>query len=74
VTTILKLVREEGVNLIILDNFSTLGEVEDENAASSFNKLTEFLLLLKTAGCAIILVHHAGKAADSGVMSPTIPR
>jgi KaiC/GvpD/RAD55 family RecA-like ATPase len=63
---IIELVREEGVNLIILDNFSTLGEVEDENSASSFNKLTEFLLLLKTAGCATILVHHAGKAKGKG--------
>jgi predicted ATP-dependent serine protease len=52
-------------DVVVLDNFSTLGEVEDENAASSFNAIQEFLLRLKTAQVTTILVHHAGKAGDS---------
>lgn len=52
------------LDLIILDNFSTLGEVEDENAASSFNAIQDFLLRLKTTGVATLLVHHAGKSGD----------
>lgn len=51
-------------DLIILDNFTTLGEVEDENAASSFNDIQQFLLSLKMEQVATILVHHAGKSGD----------
>ena len=57
-------IRTEELDLVILDNFSTLGEVEDENAASSFNAIQAFLLRLKTAGVATMLVHHAGKSGD----------
>jgi AAA domain len=60
---IVELVRDGPLDLIILDNFSTLGEVEDENAASSFNAIQQFLLHLKVAGVATMLVHHAGKSA-----------
>jgi RecA-family ATPase len=56
------------LDLVVLDNFSTLGEVEDENAASSFNAIQQFLLQLKVQGVATILVHHAKKnsGADRG--------
>jgi len=57
-------VRQNAVDLVILDNFSTLGEVEDENAASSFNAIQQFLLQLKVQGVATMLVHHAGKSGD----------
>lgn len=59
-----RMVKELGLDLVILDNFSTLGEVDDENSASSFNRIQEFLLGLKTAGVATLLVHHAGKSGD----------
>lgn len=52
------------LDLVILDNFSTLGEVEDENAASSFNAIQQFLLQLKVQGVATMLLHHAGKSGD----------
>jgi hypothetical protein len=55
------LVREHDADLIVFDNFSTLGEVEDENAASSFNAIVTTLLSLKQMGVATMLVHHAGK-------------
>lgn len=57
-------VRQNAIDLVILDNFSTLGEVEDENAASSFNAIQQFLLQLKVQGVATMLVHHAGKSGD----------
>ena len=53
------------VDLVVLDNFSTLGEVEDENAASSFNAIQQFLLQLKVQEVATMLVHHTGKAEDN---------
>ena len=61
---VLERVRKGGLDLIVLDNFSTLGEVEDENSASSFNAIQQFLLSLKVEGVATLLVHHAGKSGD----------
>lgn len=61
---VLDRIRSGHLDLVILDNFSTLGEVEDENAASSFNAIQQFLLQLKTAGVATMLIHHAGKNGD----------
>jgi hypothetical protein len=49
------------IDMIILDNFSTLATVEDENAASAFNPIITFLLQMKQAGIATILVHHSNK-------------
>jgi KaiC/GvpD/RAD55 family RecA-like ATPase len=57
-------VARQKFDLVILDNFSTLGEVEDENSAASFNAIQQFLLNLKVQGVATILVHHAGKSGD----------
>jgi AAA domain len=61
---VLERIREDALDLVILDNFSTLGDVEDENAASSFNAIQQFLLQLKVQGVATMLVHHAGKSGD----------
>jgi hypothetical protein len=63
---ILKAAREAPFDLVILDNFSTLGQVEDENAASSFNSIQVFLLALKVDGVATMLVHHSGKERKDG--------
>jgi putative DNA primase/helicase len=57
-------IRQEKQDLLILNNFSTLGEVTDENAAASFNAILQFLLGLKMQGVATMLVHHAGKSGD----------
>jgi hypothetical protein len=55
-------IHNDKLDLVILDNFSTLGEVADENAASSFNSIQQFLLQLKVQGVATMLVHHSGKS------------
>jgi hypothetical protein len=48
-------------DLVILDNFSTLATIEDENSAAAFNPVMDFLLKMKQARIATILVHHANK-------------
>src|SRR5262245_30098773 len=62
---ILQKVLDGKFDLLILDNFSTLGRVADENAASSFDDIQSFLLKLKTEKVATILVHHTGKSNES---------
>jgi len=52
-------------DLIILDNLSTLATIEDENAPSAFNGVIPFLMQLKQAGIACMLVHHTGKGSNS---------
>jgi hypothetical protein len=65
VTFYRQLIEEWRADLIIFDNFSTLGEVQDENEASSFNAITTTLLSLKQLGVATVLVHHSGKDAKT---------
>lgn len=52
-------------SLIVLDNFSTLCTVEDENAGHAMTPLVELLSRLKRANAAVVLVHHANKAGTS---------
>lgn len=51
--------------LVILDNFSTLAEVADENEAGAMNPVLRFLLDLKAMDVATILVHHSGKTGQT---------
>ncbi|MQX35956.1 ATP-binding protein [Roseospira navarrensis] len=48
-------------DLVILDNFSTLVSVLDENAASSMDTTIDLMRNLQRARCAVMLVHHARK-------------
>ncbi|HLZ65465.1 MAG TPA: AAA family ATPase [Aliidongia sp.] len=66
---IVKRAKAHKAELVILDNFSTLVTVEDENAASSFNPVVELMQRLKSNGCAVILVHHARKGGGNGKVS-----
>lgn len=58
---VLKIVRDLKAELVVLDNFSTLCAVDDENAASSWNGMQHFLIALKQAGVSGLLVHHSRK-------------
>jgi hypothetical protein len=49
----------------IQDNFSTLVEVEDENSAAAMSPVLNFLLRMKQAGIATILIHHANKVGKA---------
>ncbi len=62
---VLERIKNQRIDLVVLDNFSTLGEVDDENAAASFNSIQAFLLQLKVQKVATMLVHHTGKAEDN---------
>jgi len=47
--------------LVVMDNFSTLADVADENEAAAMTPVLSFLMRVKQAGRATILVHHSGK-------------
>ena len=48
--------------LVLIDNFSTCAEVADENDAAAMTPTLAFLLRLKQARIACVLVHHSGKS------------
>lgn len=54
-------IRADDYELVILDNFSTLANVADENDASAMSPVLAVLMRLKQAGVACLLVHHSGK-------------
>jgi KaiC/GvpD/RAD55 family RecA-like ATPase len=51
--------------LVILDNFSTLATVEDENAAAAMSPVLQFLMQMKQANIACLLIHHANKGGEA---------
>lgn len=53
-----------GFELLILDNFSTLASCEDENSAAAMRPIQRFLMRLKQAGVACLLVHHSNKGGS----------
>ena len=54
------------VDLVILDNLTTLASLDDENATSAFKPIIENLLMrLKVAKIACVLVHHSNKNDSS---------
>ena len=58
---VLKIAMGHQAELVILDNFSTLVTVDDENAASSFNPVIDLMRSLKQQGSACMLIHHSRK-------------
>jgi RecA-family ATPase len=54
------------VDLVILDNLTTLASLDDENTTSAFKPIIENLLMrLKQARVACVLVHHSNKNDSS---------
>ena len=56
----------EGVELLVLDNLSSLTSVIRDNDAESWNPLQEWLLRLRRRGVSVLIVHHAGKGGERG--------
>jgi putative DNA primase/helicase len=52
---------EDGVDLIILDNLSTLCRSGKENESESWGPVQEWLLHLRRRGVSVLFIHHAGK-------------
>lgn len=57
----LSLIDEFDLNLLIIDNIRTLTSLMDENAASSWKPINDFLIQIRKV-CAVIIVHHDGKS------------
>lgn len=54
----------EGVDLLILDNLSSLTTVDRDNDAGSWEPIQAWLLKLRRRGIAVLIVHHAGKGGQ----------
>jgi putative DNA primase/helicase len=54
----------EGVELLILDNLSSLTAVIRDNDAESWNPIQAWLLNLRRRGISVLIVHHAGKGGE----------
>jgi putative DNA primase/helicase len=54
----------EGVELLILDNLSSLTAVIRDNDAESWNPIQSWLLRLRRRGVSVLIVHHAGKGGE----------
>ena len=61
-TAVLKLCRDQGAEVLILDNLSCLFSGMAENDADAWEKVLPWLLTLRRANIACILVHHSGRA------------
>jgi hypothetical protein len=57
--------RAKGRVLVILDNFSVLADVDDENDAAAMSPVLAFLMKMKQAGIATILLHHSSKGGEN---------
>lgn len=54
----------EGIDLLILDNLSSLCRSGRENESESWNPLQGWLLELRRKGISVLFVHHAGKGGN----------
>ena len=54
----------DGVELLILDNLSSLTAVIRDNDAESWNPIQAWLLKLRRRGISFLIVHHAGKGGE----------
>ena len=51
----------DGIDLLILDNISTLCRTGSDNDSASWSIMQEWILQLRKRGIAVLLVHHSGK-------------
>lgn len=61
VTHLIRICRDDKVDLLVLDNLSTLTSAEDENAMNVWHEFNRLVVGLKEAGVACLVVHHSGK-------------
>jgi putative DNA primase/helicase len=53
-----------GIDLLVLDNLSSLTAVIRDNDAESWGPIQEWLLKLRRRGISVLIVHHAGKGGQ----------
>jgi AAA domain/Homeodomain-like domain len=54
----------DGIDVLILDNLSSLTAVIRDNEAESWGPIQEWLLKLRRRGISVLIVHHAGKGGQ----------
>jgi len=54
----------DGVDVLVLDNLSSLTAVIRDNDAESWGPIQEWLLRLRRRGISVLIVHHAGKGGQ----------
>ena len=54
----------DGVELLILDNLSSLTAALRENDSDSWSPIQQWLLRLRRSGVSVLIVHHAGKGGE----------
>ena len=54
----------DGVDLLIIDNISTLCWTGSDNDSGSWTTIQEWILRLRRRGIAVLLVHHSGKSGE----------
>ena len=54
----------KGVDMLVLDNISTLCRTGKENESQSWQTMQAWLLDLRRRGITVLLIHHAGKSGD----------
>jgi putative DNA primase/helicase len=54
----------DGVELLILDNLSSLTAALRENDADGWGPIQQWLLRLRRRGISVLIVHHAGKGGE----------
>jgi putative DNA primase/helicase len=54
----------DGVDLLILDNLSSLTAALRENDSDAWSPIQQWLLRLRRRGISVLLVHHAGKGGE----------
>jgi putative DNA primase/helicase len=54
----------EGVELLVIDNLSTLCWMGSENDGGSWAAIQEWLLRLRRKGVAVLIVHHSNKSGE----------
>ena len=62
-------VEDSGIKVVILDNFSTLVDMPDENSASCMQPFQDFLLNMKQREISTLLVHHTRKNPNGQKMA-----
>ena len=62
-------VEDSGIKVVILDNFSTLVDMPDENSASCMQPFQDFLLNMKQREISTLLVHHSKKYPNGQSMA-----
>ena len=67
--SLINYVENEGIRVVIMDNFSTLVDMPDENSASCMQPFQNFLLNLNQREVSTLLVHHTRKNPNGQQMA-----